>query len=115
MMPTLRVYQYQDLFSIKICFLDDRGFKYIRNFQRTKLSITKFHLGYSQFNDNTAYKLLETREFKTRKELEAYIIYRTVNHYRITSRSILGDRYNKAIAILSKNYPELVLWIINYI
>lgn len=108
-MPTLRVYQYQDLFSLKICFLDDRGFKYIRNFQRTKLSITKFHLGYSQYSDDSGCELLETREFKTRKELEAYIIYRIVNHYRITSRSILDDRYNKACITLSKNYPELVL------
>lgn len=106
---TLRVYQYEDLFSFKICFLDDRGFKYIRNFQRTKLSITRFHLGYSQFPDEACHKLLETREFKTRKELENYIVYRVVNFYGITSSSILGNRYKKAIAVLSKNYPELVL------
>lgn len=105
---TLRVYQYKYLFSFKICFLDDRGFKYIRNSQKTKLSITRFYLGYTQFND-LDFELLETREFKTRKELEAYIVYRTVKYYDITSRCILGDRYNKAIATLIKNYPELVL------
>ena len=106
---TLRVYQYQDLFSIKICFLDDRGFMYIRNFQRTKLSITRFHLGYSQFPDEACYKLLETREFKTRKELEAYIIYKTATYYGKVLWITKCDRYKKACAILSKNYPELVL------
>lgn len=105
-MRTLKVYKPITDFnstSQDLLFVDDRGFRYKQR-NTYNILISKWYSGMAV--NEYVFELIDTLEFKTYKELRAYIIYRSCIDFKSRRED---TRCLEACKILSKNIPELFL------